>query len=313
VTSFASDSERYVAWQVQKDSPVVVLDTQSGERREIAGCGLTDPDEQINVRGKPAGHGLFIVYCAEGAELLDAQTGVLRALPGGKYLGPLWARVGARYLEGEANHEGETSTGHCLQDAAEQRERKPCIAFYDIATGAVSYRPQSQPGNLNRPGAPLVCPALRKKVIGDTILNPGDYDGELFGEPDNPLRISRCHGRPIIIPDAHLGEPHLSLDIHGGLASWDSGHNARQCAAEECSAAVVEQGSVSAYSFVTGRRWTLKPPADRPDLGYDSHLRGIFGYSAHTRNMLFWIATTSVESTVLNSYIRTSAVYAAKL
>jgi hypothetical protein len=58
-----------------------------------------------------------------------------------------------------------------------RRKRKAragtCVALYEIATGAVS---ASRSGP---PGARLICPALRKKVIAETATTPTDYANEL--------------------------------------------------------------------------------------------------------------------------------------
>jgi hypothetical protein len=215
-----------------------------------------------------------------------------------------WRAVGARYLEGEA------PPRYCRQDASERREQEDCIALYEIATGAVSYRPQSQVANLDRPGAPVVCPALRQKAV-ELPTDPGDYSGELFGEPGPPLRISRCRGRAIVIPDASRGERHEDLNIHGGLVSWDSAHEALECT-EDCSFEAVKRGSVSAYSLATKRRWRLTPPAQAVYTGPNTY-PGIFGYSTHTRTMLFWIATRTLGVGPKSMYVETSTVYAAKL
>jgi hypothetical protein len=309
---FESDGERYVAWQFAGVTPTMeVLDTLTGQRRQVAGCGLADVDEWSYTRGSPASHGLFLVYCNEPDELLNAATGAVQALPGGSSVASR-AVVGARYVEGEA------SPSHCRQDAGEKREHDPCIALYEIDTGAVSYRPQSRPGDLDRSGAPLVCPALRKKVIEEpkeVMNNPtvfSGYEGDLFGEAGQSLRISRCHGRPIVVGDRHRGEPHFDLDTRGGLVSWDSGHNVLECAYEGCSSALVRHGSVSAYSRAARRRWTVAAP-ERPVYGEQQSFVGTFGYSSHTRTMLFWIAPRTLGSDPAGDHVEQSTVYAAKI
>ena len=301
---FLTDSERYVAWQVSESSPIIVFDTASGRERTVAGCRLFDIGNQTDPRGWPAGHGRFIVFCGGTAELLDASTGAAQVLPTGNEYGPSWHVVGARYVEGRTNNPD------CRQSAAEKRREAPCIALYDIATGAVSYRPQSQVGDLDRAGAPLVCPALRQKVIADRATNAGDYSDQLFGEPGEPLPIWRCHGRPILIRHAGVAS---DLNIHGGLASWDDGHQASECGGGECSLPAVRHGTVSAYSLATGRRWSLKPPARRVNVGIGPPVLGVFGYSTHTRNMLFWVATRELAFAEVGSVVASSAVYAAKL
>ena len=305
IVAFGSDSERYVAWQVAKGAPITILDTASGKERQVPGCRLFDLANQVDPRGWPAGHGRFIVFCGNATELLEAPTGTLRMLPSGES-GPSWYVVGARYVEGQA------PAANCRQNAIEKRQRELCIALYELSTGIVSYRPQSQVGDLDRPGAPLVCPALRAKVIADTLAGLGDYSDQLFGEPGvSALHIWRCHGRAIIVKKPGLIG---NLNIHGGLASWDDGHDATECIGEECSLSAVRRATVSAYSISTGRRWRMKPPLRRVDVGLAHPVLGAFGYSSHTRHTLFWIATRTlafnVHAFATNS---TFTLYAAKL
>jgi hypothetical protein len=304
IRRFDSDSERYVAWQVQEDSPIVVLDMVTGQTREIPGCSVPDIEQPFNPNGWPAGHGLFIIYCGNTSELYNARTGAVKALPGGEF-GPSWQVVGARYLEGVA------SATDCRQDAMEKREQDNCIALYEIATGRVSYRPHSQISDLDRPGAPLVCPALRKKVLANIGIKAGDYTDQLFGEPSEPIRIWRCHGRPIVVRHSE-GSEHLNL--HGGLVSWGNVWNVIACANEECPLSAVRHGTVSAYSLYTRRRWTFTPPARKVDLRLSHKVLGVFGYSSHTHTMLFWIATRTLSfGNGGPPTVATSAVYAAKL
>jgi hypothetical protein len=284
IVAFGSDSERYVAWQVAEGSPITVLDTVSGRRIQIRGCHLFDLANQVDFRGWPAGHGRFIVFCGGASELLDARTGTMRVLPRDES-GPSWNVVGARYVEGQAN------AANCHQNAAERHRQESCIALYEISTGVVSYRPQSEVGDLDRPGAPAVCPALRAKVLADTLAGLGDYSDQLFGEPGEPLHIWRCHGRAIAVHKPGLVG---NLNIHGGLASWDGGHDATECIGGECSLSAVRRATVSAYNLSTGRRWTLKPPLRRVEVGLSHPVLGAFGYSSHTRRTLFWIATRTL-------------------
>jgi hypothetical protein len=54
VAAFASDGARYAAWQVTKSSPIVVLDTRSGRRKEL--CRVLDRERRRSL-GWPGGRG----------------------------------------------------------------------------------------------------------------------------------------------------------------------------------------------------------------------------------------------------------------
>jgi hypothetical protein len=92
------------------------------------------------------------------------------------------------------------------------------MSRYDIATGAVSYRPQSQVGDLDRPGAPRVCPRLRAKLIE---LGRAAYSDGVFAEATEPMRVYRCRGRPTLLPDP--GET-WDVELAGGLLTWDTAY-----------------------------------------------------------------------------------------
>src|SRR6266566_5968517 len=95
--AFATDGERYAAWQAQGNPNIVLLDTRAGTQRSIespAGCELHDEAED----GEPiesAAAGRFLLRCREGATqaLLDVHSGRSIALPKKKDGSSDWYRV----------------------------------------------------------------------------------------------------------------------------------------------------------------------------------------------------------------------------
>jgi hypothetical protein len=166
--AFSSDGARYAAWQVRKGSAIVVFDTRTGHRAAIsppAGCELYD--HNASDLATPAAAGRFLLACSEGSALLDVGSGAVKTLP--SPMGPFnsgWVAVGGRYVEWTADQHA------CRQTSSEGRRRVPCTALYDIATGVVSYRPESQLPDLDRRGAPPICRTLREKLIALRIRTP---------------------------------------------------------------------------------------------------------------------------------------------
>jgi hypothetical protein len=286
-TSFATDGVRYAAWQVDPAAPIVVLDTLNGSRRELEtpGCALDSGEGGYAT----AAAGRFLLTCEEaGAQaLLDVQTGKSVLLPKKSNGSSGWYRVGTRYVMGVNK-------------------------IYDIATGATASL--KKPADLDAPGASLnaFCPAVRRLVLhnpwqgfGERYATVGDLFVQVSAEQGN-VQIDRCHGRPTILTGHGgttfgLGEPE-DFNIRGGLLSWDTGSTAADYMPPEGPF----RGSLYAYRLGSHRRhkWLL------PRLRVTGS--GTFGYSTHTANMVFWIATrTLTDGEVLS--VETSSVYAAAL
>jgi hypothetical protein len=293
-TSFASDGVRYAAWQVNPTAPIVVLDTLADTRREITppvGCRLHNEAES----GEPiisAAAGRFLLECEEGAAqaLLDVRTGKSVLLPKKTNGTSDWYRVGARYVMG-------------------------VNVLYDIAT-ATSTR-LDRTADLDAPGASTngICPAVRRLVVH----NPWDglhrgfaFQGELFAQGSGKrgdVQLDRCHGSPTILRARGTddgfgnGEPE-DFDLRGGLLSWDTGSEAADYTGPEGPF----RGSLYAYELGSHRRcrWLL------PRLRVTGSAKGTFGYSTHTANMVFWIATQTIGGDKILD-VETSAVYAASL
>jgi hypothetical protein len=81
-------------------------------------------------------------------------------------------------------------------------------------------------------------------------------------------------------------------------------------------------GTLSSYRLSTGRRQTWKLPrlplVGAPNIdgsGPEVESPGVYGYSTHTANTVFWIATRTVRGAALTSalIVETSSVYAASV
>jgi hypothetical protein len=300
--AFLSDGSRYVAWQSAR-SGVVVLDTRSGHRGEItlpAGCKLAGgmgPGEWAP-EGEPrtiAAGGRFMVNCTVTFGLLDVRTGAVTMLPKGSE----WRIVGKGYVQGRAVE------GKCLS----------CTALYDIATGVVSARPPEQALDLDQRGAPPICRALRRHVFNEReagLPRFWSYSSGVFahqaarrGEPTaGGVRIERCHGHPTVV---HTRREAFNFDVGDGLVTWDNGRKADFAYDENED---TEHGTLTAYWLANGRRRTWSLPSVSLAGGEYVHQSGVFGYSVHTANTVFWIATRALNGDRL---VERSSVYAASL
>jgi hypothetical protein len=300
-TAFASDGTRYAAWQVRK-SPIVVFDTRTGHRRQIdSGCALEG--------NRPGAAGRFLVSCGgQGEAVLDVRTGAIAPLPTGEY-GPTWKIVGRHYVSGPAGL-------HALCHQA--RTHEGCTALYDIESGAVSEVPESQVRDLDRPGAPLVCRALRSKLFklerGERTEEFGYSNGLLastvhVGEaPVTKLRIDRCRGRPAILRSAP--EP-SDVELRGGVLTWDAVKAGRETLDPEEEAAAT-RGTLESYRLSTRRRGSWRLP--RLPLDFEGrHAVGVLGSAAHTDYAVIWVSAQSLVCGKTGCDIVTSAVYAASL
>src|SRR6202522_2304019 len=335
-TSFATDGERYAAWQLHAGAPVVVLDTSTASRQTIAapaGCELMRDQGEDGEPSATAADGRFLLDCetpahVQSQEVLDLGTpGTFVMLPNGAGFARSrpWTALGTRYVQGTAAPE------ECSHGAG---EHEPCIALFDLVTGAVSYRPPSQVLNLDLPGAPQICPVLRSSLraqLRQVLPEQFAFQNGVFAHPTingHNIRIERCNGRSTLLrgPREPAPEPGgvrpsepRSFDLGAGLLTWDTAHNANGAEMNEQSNA---RGTLSSYRLSTGRRrtWKLPPLAliGAPDIdgsGPEVQSPGVYGYSAHTANTVFWIATRTVKAAEVTSAltVETSSVYAASV
>jgi hypothetical protein len=189
--------------------------------------------------------------------------------------------------------------------------------------------------NLDLPGAPQICPALRPSLRAQLRygLLPEQlaFGDGVFAHPTanlHNIRIERCNGRSTLLrgPSEPAAQPGgvrpsqpRSFDLGAGLLTWDTAHNADGAEMNEQSNA---HGTLSSYRLSTGRRQTWKLPplpllgapnidGSRPEV----ESPGVYGYSTHTANTVFWIATKTVKGAGITSglIVETSSVYAASV
>jgi hypothetical protein len=294
--AFSSDGTRFVAWQNRGDEQIVVLDTLTGLRKQItppAGCTLHDEAED----GEPvisAAAGRFLLECDEGAAqaLLDVRTGKSVLLPKKTNGTSDWYRVGTRYVMG-------------------------VNVLYDIATGTSTRLDRT--ADLDTPGASTngICPAVRRLLIhnpGQGLRRAYAFQGDLFAQGSGKhgdVQIDHCHGRPMSLRGRGgetfgNGKPQ-DFDLRGGLLSWDTGSAANDYIPPEPQF----RGSLYAYELGSHRRdrWPLPR---LPVTVAGETVKGTYGYSTHTANTVFWIATQTLGGEKVPS-VETSSVYAASL
>ena len=301
VSAFASDGGRYVVWQTKEGSPITSWNTVAGVRLtipEFAGC------EKMALRsGEPEPHGAdgrFLVHCASGSgEGLIERQGIIEASTGKGFLLPLpYGRppLGERYLKG-APVNGCTGIGSSRQCVTR-------IPLLELASGRVIERPAYPPVDLDRTGAPPICAALRRAYMTDVTTKPyslSAYQYPFLAQPARQsgyVELKRCHGHPLLL--AGSGEP-TDFQLGGGLLSWDTGGSGAK--------------TLSSYRLSNHEHHAWKLPVlPFTYNGIKSYPR-VSGYSVHTANMVFWVATTAEdeEGEAGLPSIVAMKVYAAKL
>jgi hypothetical protein len=133
-TSFASDGERYAAWQLHAGAPIVVLDTLTGSRDTIApaGCELMGEQNEYGEPSATAADGRFLLDCVTPAhvrsqEVLDlGAPGTFVMLPNGAgfALSRPWTALGTRYVQGTAAPE------ECSHGAGEHEHLRAVVRLH---------------------------------------------------------------------------------------------------------------------------------------------------------------------------------------
>ena len=260
--------------------------------------------------------------------LLDVQTETSTPLPESN----TWIRVGTRYLEARGPGECSPPARYCVR-----------VTFFDIATGVVSNRLlryaeptyELERADLDRGGAPQerVCRTLRHAMLislkygflGEQLAYSGGVFAHISYDYRNVL-VERCNGRATFLPGpSESAGPYVrgleprSFDLSDGLLTWDTGHNADSA---EMNEQLNSRGTLSSYDFSDRRRrkWKLPPLplVGAPNIdgsGPEVESPGVYGYSTHTANTVFWIATRTVKGAGVTSrlIVKTSSVYAASL
>ena len=302
-TRVASDGTRYLAWQGSHAGPVTVFDSRTGHTKSISlpkECVIADEATGTeDEHGLHASTGRFLVFCTGMGGLLEVATGRLRPVP--HTIRGQWGVVGSRYIE------GFDARNVCRQTREEKARREPCLALYDLATGVVSDRPQWQVGDLDQPGAPLICPALRREVAGPWVRT-GTYSHGILGEATAPVELFHCNGHRTYLKT--FGEPRSAV-LAGGVFTWDDGQRAPEnfTAPREARHVVL-----STYRLGTHQRRDFPLPRLRLTVpGTPVVFHGIFGYSTHTSYAVFWVATETLSSGKLGFTPVLSAIYTARL
>jgi len=311
--AFSSDGARYVAWQVRGDARIVALDTRTGHRSSIAppaGCRL---EPQSGEQPEPtAAGGYFLLDCspAKGSErksILNVKTGTSATLPEGP-TGFGWHLVQGHYVEGMADEHT------CQRRRTPRGPGEVCIALYQIAAGTISDRPAWQVPDLDRPGAPPVCRALRRKLLADKesgLPKLFSYADGLLAHPAHragSVQIDRCKGGPIVLRGHD--EPR-NFDIRAGVLTWDTAHHATDSEPRED----VRHGTLRSYRIAKRMRRSWPLPSLTLRGGLPGVERGVFGYATHTANTVFWIASSTLgySNEGKTTFVETSSIFAAQL
>ncbi|HUE27714.1 MAG TPA: hypothetical protein VMP89_13145 [Solirubrobacteraceae bacterium] len=301
VSEFSSDGHRYAAWQVRDDAPVEVLDTATRRTSTIVppvGCRLQDQGEG-GLYLRPASSGRFLLDCQnERTVLLDVRSAHARLLPAVAS----WSELGAQYAVGDDEDQHEL--------------------VLNLASGTIR-RVRGYPNiELDHTGLPRgrsICRGLRAAVQREGIEDRGNFayhDGlfaHLFGRHGD-VQIQRCDGTRTVFRGQRVGSAlaeHAprSFDLGGGVLSWDTGVEADT---------VVEgraAGPAALFALRPGsplRRWALplRRVAGAADEGGGP---SAYGYSAHTLNEVFWLATRTLSQSEAGPDVATMTVYAAPL
>lgn len=286
IVALSSDGVRYAAYETRAGAPLVVLDTSSGRRTSVpmpAGCLLVNGYEGGLFATSAEGQAL--ITCSGGREeaLLDERSGAVRSLPGTE---TAWGWLGTRYVRG--NEKGENTV------------------VFDLATGSVKRIGNFEYVDLDEPEAPgpsSACPALRPlltrqsraMVVGGGVA--AAYEDGVFAGPlgnHGNVQIARCSGARTVLRGQRVrgvrqGGPR-DFDVRGGVLSWDTGVAPEEVDEEE----IRPRGfapRVEAVSLASGRRRSWKLPRR-----YVERTTGAFGYSTHTSNTVFWVATRTAGS-----------------
>jgi hypothetical protein len=301
VIAFQTDGARYAAWEGEQGG-IVVLDTNSGRTSaEARGCDLW---------GERPTAGRFLVLCGRIVELLDAWDGALRPLPEASE----WRGVGRRYVWGRP---AGPSPAHCNAHPTHDE----CIALYDIATGTLSAVAESRTVDIDRAGAPPVCPRLhepffhlqREEETETFAYAPGllvrwVYHGE---RKVSEVALERCRGKRTIL---HSRPWPVGLQLGGGLLSW-AALTPPEEEGEEPEFREKTHGELELYTLASGRRRTW--PLPRTSMVFEGNAFpgrhvGVDGYALHVRRAVFWVGTVELGCGETGCYPTASDVFEAQ-
>lgn len=284
VVRFASDGARWIAWQARARGPITMLDTHSGERHSIAsaGCELANEVQDEEPR-QIAAAGEFLLTCAGHEELLSAYSGRRLRLPAEAPSAQLeWTRVGSRFVE------GLTLTQTCTHTPVELKRRgNACTVLYDLATGSVTYRPNMEVIDLDKPSAPREC----SEIQGAELLEerePAAYGEGVLALPAHPgdgVQLIKCRGGGRRLRER--GEPG-DFRVGGGIVTWDNGLQA------SLGDVTREEKMVTSYRVRDGHRQTWGIPLVSVEGQLEPTPPGPYGFATHTSNTVYWLAARAV-------------------
>ena len=261
----------------------------TAHEKTLIRCGETGPHEGES----ESEYKTELKSQAQVERLLNPRTGNTRLLPEGHP----WALV---------------SGGSVESFSVEPRyaRRGGCFARYTLATGRVEVRADA--GVCRRfLEQGLTSPICRSLGGGPETFVKAHNEWEFtFGEhvfartDHRHVLLEYCDGREILLPGpvepgrtehfveqgGHHASRYLGQDepknfsLRSGLLTWDTG--AYAAGSSECEGDV-RDGTLTSYRLSTGKRTTWK----LPDLSYVEceGQKGVFGYSAHTLNAVFWL------------------------
>ena len=295
------------------------------------GCFVADIDSLLRCGEKPLAEEPTeneVAAREQVQRLLDVQTETSIPLPESN----TWTRVGTRYLEARGLGECSPPARYCVR-----------VAFFDIATGVVSDRLlryaeptyELERADLHRSGAPqeracrtlhhAMLTPLKYGILGEQLAYSRGIFAHITYDYRNVL-VERCNGHSTFLPGpSESAGPYVrrsqprSFNLSEGLLTWDTGHNS---AGAEQNEQMNSRGTLSSYHFSDGRRRTWKLPPlpllgapNIDDSGPEVESPGVYGYSTHTANTVFWIATRTVRAAEVTSalIVETSSVYTAPL
>jgi hypothetical protein len=182
-----------------------------------------------------------------------------------------------------------------------------------------------------------VCRTLRGKIVkarGEGLdAERFAYGDGVFVRPtrnERNVRLERCHGRPLTVPGPAEPTRHITLigpggrktreplspavpnnfDLRDGLLTWSTGYD--PTGFDEFQEAI-EYGTLTSYELANGRRRTWRLPDIPLYTGAEPPPNGVFGYSAHTVNTVFWIAARDMTGGEAGlCCVETSYLYAAR-
>jgi hypothetical protein len=124
------------------------------------------------------------------------------------------------------------------------------------------------------------------------------------------LVIVRCHGAPTLLPVRQerdsIESGVWSVVLSSGVLTWDTGYSSASYdeeASEEPGPASLRHGALFSYDVRTRRRQRWPLPilpitVDEENSGHSppfTRTVGAFGYSAHTRQSVFWVRQRSFK------------------